>query len=457
MALAAADVSGEVADADDELIITRDKLAAAVAQIGRLEAKVAEKVELCAEKDAQIAAVLEEGEQLSIRQAEQEKQIRSLRQSTREAQASAEKSATDLTEVRAELARTSKMHSAQAIAAAGQHDSLLAEALGRSSTLEAEANALRLELDAAKAKLTELGEEHTALGLASAAAETREAVALDALREVQLENARLLEAGRWRDEGISHQIGELSARTESAEVRSTLTLILTLTLAVTLTLILTLTLTLTPTLAVTARTESAGIRAAPCPRDHHHPRELHRRHAAESPARRHALGQISPAHTHSAAVAPAAMPSGRRAPRRKPTLTVPPSPPPPAHRPCAGACGAAGVGGGAGDEAAAEAGGLSSVPAARDPAVGSGGRGELARQAECRRGRARCRQGEGDRSHGAAGVGAAARGGARLADRARRGGARPAREGGGSGGERRQRAPRRAARRAERRELTLTA
>ena len=49
------------------------KLSAASAQCRRLEARLAEKTELCGAKDAQIAAVLEEGERLSIKQAEQEK------------------------------------------------------------------------------------------------------------------------------------------------------------------------------------------------------------------------------------------------------------------------------------------------------------------------------------------------------------------------------------------------
>ena len=73
----------EPAEAIAEL---KAKLNAALLQNGRLEAKVLEKAELCAEKDAQIAAVLEEGELLSMRQAEQEKTIRKLRLSTRDAQ-----------------------------------------------------------------------------------------------------------------------------------------------------------------------------------------------------------------------------------------------------------------------------------------------------------------------------------------------------------------------------------
>ena len=49
------------------------KLSAATAQASKLEGRLAEKAELLAEKEAHIAAVLEEGERLSVRQAEQEK------------------------------------------------------------------------------------------------------------------------------------------------------------------------------------------------------------------------------------------------------------------------------------------------------------------------------------------------------------------------------------------------
>ena len=50
-------------------------------------------VELCNDKDAQIAAVLAEGETLSKRQAEQEQTIRKLRASLRDAQEAAEEQA----------------------------------------------------------------------------------------------------------------------------------------------------------------------------------------------------------------------------------------------------------------------------------------------------------------------------------------------------------------------------
>ena len=73
-------VSGPVALEAAEMKELSNRLNAALAQTTKLEVRLKEKTELCVEKDAQIAAVLEEGEQLSIRQAEQERQIRTLRQ-----------------------------------------------------------------------------------------------------------------------------------------------------------------------------------------------------------------------------------------------------------------------------------------------------------------------------------------------------------------------------------------
>lgn len=223
---AAAISAGEPAAAPDAPAVgdhqtASARLAAALAQCAKLETKLAEKTELCAEKDEQIAAVMEEGVQLSKRQAEQEKSIRALRQSTREAQSASEKSAAELAEARAALDRMSLLHSEQANATAGQHGVALSEAVTRAAALEAEREAERAELRTLRARVASLGEELQALGLANATAEAREAVAVDALREVQLENSRLLEAGRWRDEGITSQLGELSARTDAAEAHAT--------------------------------------------------------------------------------------------------------------------------------------------------------------------------------------------------------------------------------------------
>ena len=196
------------------------KLAAALAKCSKLEAKLAEKTTLCNEKDAQIAATLEEGEQLSIRQAEQEKEIRTLRASTREAQQSAERTAAELGAAKSELNRQAKALSAQASAAGAAAGAELSEALSRAEAADAELHALKAELSGLRERHAALSDEHRALGLARAAADAREAVAAEALREVQAENARLFEAGRWRDEGLTHQLGELTARTDAAEAHA---------------------------------------------------------------------------------------------------------------------------------------------------------------------------------------------------------------------------------------------
>ena len=93
----AVDGAPAAAGGDDAL---RQRLVASQQQCRKLEQRLAEKAELCAEKDAQIAAVLEEGEQLSKRQLDQEKTIRALRQSLREAQ-----TATELAEAEVESLR----------------------------------------------------------------------------------------------------------------------------------------------------------------------------------------------------------------------------------------------------------------------------------------------------------------------------------------------------------------
>ena len=77
--------SAEANDAEPAVHELRERLAAAQQQCKKLEQRLAEKAELCGEKDSQLASVLEEGEQLSKRQAEQEKVIRELKQGLREA------------------------------------------------------------------------------------------------------------------------------------------------------------------------------------------------------------------------------------------------------------------------------------------------------------------------------------------------------------------------------------
>ena len=185
--------------------------------IEKLEAKLAEKAELISAKDAQIAAVLEEGEQLSKRQAEQEKTIRTLKQQTREAQQSSESLAAELEETKAQLAKSTRALSERESMAAGQTAEMRAEATAAFEAREAEREAERAEYEALRVKHEALHEEHRALGVTLVQAEARDTVAAEVLREVQAENARLLEATRWRDAGLSSQVDELNARTASAE------------------------------------------------------------------------------------------------------------------------------------------------------------------------------------------------------------------------------------------------
>ena len=200
---AAPDVSGGDAASSEAVAALRTHIA-------KLEVKLSEKTELCAEKDAQIAATLEEGEQLSIKQAEQEKTIRKLKQSTREAQVAAEKASAELAELRSQQEKMSKEQAEKESALAGD-----------SAKSEAERAADRAELQSLATRHEQLSSEFRELTLQHAQVEAREAVAVEALKEVQLENARLLEAARLRDAGLTSQLGELTARSESAEAHAT--------------------------------------------------------------------------------------------------------------------------------------------------------------------------------------------------------------------------------------------
>ena len=111
------------------------KLETKLAEKAKLEAKLAEKAALCNEKDAQIVAVMAEAEQLSIRQAEQEKQIRTLRASTRDAQAASESAAAELASAKTELEKTKKTLAAQASAVGAAKGAEVSEALLRDCLL----------------------------------------------------------------------------------------------------------------------------------------------------------------------------------------------------------------------------------------------------------------------------------------------------------------------------------
>ena len=146
----AVDGAPAAAGGDDAL---RQRLVASQQQCRKLEQRLAEKAELCAEKDAQIAAVLEEGEQLSKRQLDQEKTIRALRQSLREAQ-----TATELAEAEVESLREGHEASER------QRSEALAERTKQAAAVEGELggalsiaqDALAAERDAAAVSYTHL-------------------------------------------------------------------------------------------------------------------------------------------------------------------------------------------------------------------------------------------------------------------------------------------------------------
>ena len=205
----ALDGAPAAAGGDDAL---RQRLVASQQQCRKLEQRLAEKAELCAEKDAQIAAVLEEGEQLSKRQLDQEKTIRALRQSLREAQ-----TATELAEAEVESLREGHEASER------QRSEALAERTKQAAAVEGELggalsiaqDALAAERDAAAAlrtRVAALEEEAAAASAAAAAAGAREASATEAVRELQEENERLGRAQRMREEGLQLQLSERSAR-----------------------------------------------------------------------------------------------------------------------------------------------------------------------------------------------------------------------------------------------------
>ena len=189
----------------------------ALARISKLEAKLAEKTELCAAKDAQIKLTLAEGEELSIKQMEQEKLIKKLKVQARDAQQSADALTEELSATKLNLASATELLSSNESAVAGMTAEMRTKASAASEAREAERAAEQAEYQALRLKHDALAEEHRALGLSLAQAEARDAMAAEVLRQVQVENARLLDASRIRDAGLSDQLAESSARTASAE------------------------------------------------------------------------------------------------------------------------------------------------------------------------------------------------------------------------------------------------
>ena len=121
--------------ADYEL---RERLAAAQQQCKKLEQRLAEKAELCGDKDSQLAGVLEEGEQLSKRQAELEKVIRELKQGLREAVAVGDNAKAELEAARQQREDAARQHKEKASSSDGAREEAgraPAPALARALTL----------------------------------------------------------------------------------------------------------------------------------------------------------------------------------------------------------------------------------------------------------------------------------------------------------------------------------
>eukprot|EP00965_Chrysotila_dentata_P189330 6173258-Pleurochrysis_carterae.AAC.3 len=171
-------------------------------QLRRLEAKLKEKIDLCAEKDLQIAAVLNEGEMLSKRQAEQEQTIKKLRVALREAQTAAEQHGAEAATLRAQLAAA-------------------AEGEGKEGSREGGKGGANCSADGDELGAAEqLASVQAAFEAELGAAAEREAALSESVRELQLDNARLSQAARLRDEGLAAQLGELSARSDAAEAQA---------------------------------------------------------------------------------------------------------------------------------------------------------------------------------------------------------------------------------------------
>lgn len=175
-------------------------------------------IELCNDKDAQIAAVLAEGEALSKRQAEQEQTIRKLRLKIRDTLAANEEQAEATRALREELSETkTKLERAlEEIAEARRlHDTGGGPASGPVGLAEGAGGAVGVEGVAAAPAEQTLALQRALRQVESA--EAREASLAASLTELQLENARLSHSARWRDEGLSTRLGELETRSDNAE------------------------------------------------------------------------------------------------------------------------------------------------------------------------------------------------------------------------------------------------
>ena len=211
---AGADVAASDAPALHEL---RERLAASQQQCKKLEHRLGEKSQLCADKDSQLAAVLEEGETLSKRQAEQEKVIRQLKQELREAQAVGENATAEAEELRQRSEDAARERREASVAQGGAREEALAEATGKAESLEQALQSERSALVALRAQHATLQEEVAARQLETAQRREHDASVADSMAELQMENAKLVAMARLREEGLSSQVEELQARSDAAQ------------------------------------------------------------------------------------------------------------------------------------------------------------------------------------------------------------------------------------------------
>ena len=158
--------------------------------------------------------MLEEGEGLSRKQAEQEAIIRQLRTSARDASAAAERAKTEVAELRAELTaeRASRAEKIAEKEKAAEKMAEMAEGAGGGGS-SAPMGASSVNCAEAEARLA------AAVGEAAAAAE-REAALQQRMREVMAENDALSTAMRRRDGALAASVADLTASRDAADAHA---------------------------------------------------------------------------------------------------------------------------------------------------------------------------------------------------------------------------------------------
>ena len=158
--------------------------------------------------------VLEEGEGLSRKQAEQEAIIRQLRTSARDASAAAERAKTEIAELRAELTaeRASRAEEIAEKEKVAEEMAKVAEG-GDGGGSSAPMGASNVSFAEVEVRLK------AAVGEAAAAAE-REVVLQQRMREVMAENDALSTAIRQRDGALAASVADLTASRDAADAHA---------------------------------------------------------------------------------------------------------------------------------------------------------------------------------------------------------------------------------------------